>query len=402
MLKKRKSLTQQNNPSIQFILNNVNNMEHDIATKISIIEHIRSMFKYHYNEDIKIYMENGNISLSNLNMDVNAPLSIRFINDFSKKIAQIEQSIREKKQRIYLSQYVNKLVQGQIKSIGVNKICIIKVLDINVVVDNNKFFSGDIIAIDKEYTFLVKEKNDTIFITRNDGDYILHILKQYVTEYDAEKIVKIYRNPFHSNYVYVNTDKEGIRYYIQRYISNIDFINEDIGYSKIKFIHKDISMLHLYLEFLGLSKNFYNKHTLCGIDNKDLYIITDKINIWKDSKIANEIIDEIYRIDKIYVHVLTLANDRKTITDIISKLCDIESNIVDLILSNIRQIKDMHRFTISYLVDEIGIDNTSATKFMNFIIDFYLHGHDNEVDINKYIINYNRSILNCLIKNKFN
>ncbi len=94
MLKKRKSLTQQNNPSIQFILNNVNNMEHDIATKISIIEHIRSMFKYHYNEDIKIYMENGNISLSNLNMDVNAPLSIRFINDFSKKIAQIEQSIR--------------------------------------------------------------------------------------------------------------------------------------------------------------------------------------------------------------------------------------------------------------------------------------------------------------------
>lgn len=400
MSRKKKSLTNQNNISIQFILDNINSMEHDITTKITIIEHISSMLKYHYFEDVKIYIDNGKISLSDLNIDINAPLSIRFINDFSKKVSQIEQTIREKQQRIYLSQYINKLVQGQIKSIGINKICIIKVLDINVVVDNDKFLKGDIIAIDKEYTFIVKENNDSIFITRNDGDYIMSILKQYVTEYDADKIEKIYRNPFHTNYIYINADENGIKYYTQRYLSNIDFINEDIGYEKIKFIHRNISMLHFYLEFLGLSKHFYSKHTICGINNNDMYIITDKINIWKDSRLANDLIDEIYRIDKVSIQVLTLANDRNSIASVISTLCDISSEVADTIISVIKQIKDIHKFTISYLTNEIKVDEQSAIKFMNFIIDFYLYGYDNEVDINKYIINYDRSILNCLIKNK--
>lgn len=402
MSRKKKSLIKANNPSIKFILNNINSMNHDITTKITIIEHIRSMLKYHYSEDVKVYMENGNIGLSDLNMDVNTPLSIRFINDFSKKISQIEQTIIDKQQRVYLSQYVNKLVQGQIKSIGINKICIIKVLDINVVVSNDKFLKGDIIAIDKEYTFIVKENNDSIFITRNDRDYIINILKQYFTEYDAEKIIKIYRNPFYMNYIYINTDNNGIKYYTQRYLNNIDYINEDIGFEKIKFINKNISMLHFYLEFLGLSKSFYSKHTMCGIINNDMYIVTDKINIWKDVRLANDIMEEIYMTDKVSMHLLTLANDRSNITNVISKLCNIPLYFADAILNSIKQIKDIHKFNMSYLINEIKVDEDSASKFMNFIIDFYLYGYDNEVDINKYIINYDRSILHCLIKNKFN
>ncbi|BCL65841.1 hypothetical protein IOLA_209 [uncultured bacterium] len=402
MSRKKKNLVKQDNPSIKFILDNINSMNHDITTKITIIEHIRNMLKYHYHEDVKVYMDNGNINLSDLNIDINAPLSIRFLNDFSKKISQIEQTIIDKQQRIYLSQYINKLVQGQIKSIGINKICIIKVLDINVVVDNNKFLKGDIIAIDKEYSFIVKENNDSIFITRNDSDYIINILKQYFTEYDADKIIKIYRNSFCVNYIYIDADNNGLKYYTQRYLNNIDYINEDIGYEKVKFINKNVSIVHFYLEFLGLSKTFYSKHTLCGIINDDMYIITDKINIWKDNKQANEIIDEIYRIDKISVHVLTLANDRDIISNVISQMCNITVESSDSILNNIKQIKDIHKFNMSFLLNDVQIIETQAINFMNFIIDFYLYEYDNEVDINKYIINYDRSILHCLIKNKFN
>lgn len=402
MSRKKKNLFKQDNPSIKFILDNINSMNHDITTKITIIEHIRNMLKYHYHEDVKVYIDNGNINLSDLNIDINLPLSIRFLNDFSKKISQIEQTIIDKQQRIYLSQYINKLVQGQIKSIGINKICIIKVLDINVVVDNNKFLKGDIIAIDKEYSFIVKENNDSIFITRNDSDYIINILKQYFTEYDADKIIKIYRNTFCINYIYIDTDNNGLKYYTQRYLNNIDYINEDIGYEKVKFINKNVSIVHFYLEFLGLSKNFYSKHTLCGIINDDMYIITDKISIWKDNKQANEIIDEIYRIDKISVHVLTLANDRNIISNVISQMCNITIESSDSILNNIKQIKDIHKFNMSFLLNEIQIIESQAINFMNFIIDFYLYEYDNEVDINKYIINYDRSILHCLIKNKFN
>jgi hypothetical protein len=373
-------------------------LEYGITTKLSIADSIRELYLYHYETTLDFGIQEGSIVLNDSDIDMKAELSIRFINNFHKKIHYIENQIRIRKQNKCLEPYIGKLVSCKIVSIGQNKTCVVNVIHTNLLIEANKFLRGDVFVIDKEYLFLVKENDDDILLIRNDKDYVLLAIMQYLTEYDTDKIVKVYRHPSYMNYIVVDSTDEQVKYYAQRYLNNLDFINEDIGYEKVRFISASTNAVYLYLDVLHVSTFNKKKHLLCSLNDKVLYLITDRLNIWKDTKTLDYMIGEIYNIDGVTVSILNLATDRNIIIEKLSQVLHISEKSLTKLINNMTQITDLHSLTMLKLQNYYYFTKNESENLILYLIDYYLYDYNEEIDIKKYVLNNDSCILNCLNK----